>query len=108
MQIKVPHQVSYGMEHLFLSNPSETRRVFHEHEWYYFKGTEGDKDVLEKIPYEVLKAEQDKVDAEVAERIEEKGHDCEEFVCHGMYDRGNGSLNDYYYCGECDALLQTG
>ena len=35
-------------------------------------------------------------------------HDCQEYTCHGMYKRDNGSLNDYYYCGMCGYLLQTG
>lgn len=106
-----------------------------DHGWYYFKGTlKGllgttyivDRepgsgkfsfsdptdpillDTLEKIPEEVLKREWDEEDAEEAKKIEEKGHDCQDFICHGMYDRGNGSLNDYYYCGKCNDLLQTG
>ena len=45
---------------------------------------------------------------ENARLIKEKGHDCQNYVCHGMYERDNGSLNDYYYCGKCDELLQTG
>lgn len=40
--------------------------------------------------------------------IKSKGHDCYDFVCHGMYARENGSLNDYYYCEKCNDLLQTG
>ena len=35
-------------------------------------------------------------------------HDCEDYVEHGLYARPNGSTNDYYYCGKCNALLQTG
>ena len=40
--------------------------------------------------------------------LEEKDHDCYDYVCHGMYERDNGSLNNYYYCGRCNCLLQTG
>ena len=40
--------------------------------------------------------------------IKEQGHYCQDFVCHGMYERDNGSYNDYYYCGKCDELLQVG
>ena len=115
MTIAIPHQDHYGMESYKLGdngecrrNHKENRRVFHDGAWYYFIGTNGEVDTLEKIPLEVLKAEQDEEDAREAERIRIKGHNCNDYVCHGMYRRDNGSLNDYYYCGECDALLQTG
>ena len=45
---------------------------------------------------------------ERARLIKEKGHYCQDFVCHGMYERRDGSLNDYYYCGKCNELLQVG
>ena len=106
--IRVPHQDHYGMESYQLIGEIEDRRVHYEGAWYYFKGIKGKKDILEKIPVEVLKAERDKVNAEEELRIKAKGHDCDDFVCHGMYARENGSLNDYYYCGQCNDLLQTG
>jgi hypothetical protein len=109
VRLKLPHQDHYGMESYRSSGKGkEDRRVFYEGAWYYFIGTNGEVDTLEKIPFEVLKAEQDEEDAEEAERIQSKGHDCQDYVCHGMYRRDNGSLNDYYYCGECDETLQTG
>ena len=40
--------------------------------------------------------------------ILEDGHNCEDYVKHGLYQRPNGSTNDYYYCTKCDKLLQTG
>ena len=115
-EIKVPHQSSYGIESISFHAPEngellgkmKERRVRYENQWYIFKGTKGKKDILEKIPLEILKAEQDAIDAEENARIKSKGHDCNDFVCHGMYSRENGSLNDYYYCGKCDELLQTG
>ncbi len=42
------------------------------------------------------------------EKILSDMHDCEDYVEHGLYARPNGSTNDYYYCGKCNALLQTG
>jgi hypothetical protein len=116
VEIKVPHQSRYGEEKLSFHAPEngellgkmKERRVRYENEWYIFKETKGKKDILEKIPVEVRKAERDKFDAEEAKRLKKKGHDCNDFVCHGMYSRENGSLNDYYYCGKCNDLLQTG
>lgn len=49
-----------------------------------------------------------KEEKERRKAIKDKGHYCQDFVCHGMYERDNGSLNDYYYCGKCNELLQTG
>jgi hypothetical protein len=49
-----------------------------------------------------------KEEKERREAIKDKGHYCQDFVCHGMYERDNGSLNDYYYCGKCNELLQVG
>jgi len=107
--VTVPHQDHYGME----SYRGLEHRVFYEgnlaeYGWYWLLAKDGKIDTLEKIPVEVLKAEQDAEDAEENARIKSKGHDCQDYVCHGMYSRENGSLNDYYYCGECDDLLQTG
>jgi hypothetical protein len=45
---------------------------------------------------------------ERSKAVKEKGHYCQDFECHGMYERDNGSLNDYYYCGKCNELLQVG
>ena len=106
-EVKIPHQESYGMEIIQLGTAGE-RRVHYKGEWYVFKGVKGKKDILEKIPVEVLQAEQEAENAQNQAQIKAKGHDCNDFVCHGMYRRDNGSLNDYYYCGECDDVLQTG
>ena len=84
------------------------RRVFHEGGWYIFKGTEDGMDILDKIPAAVLKAEQEAIEAEEAKRLAEKGHDCWENVAHDLYERDNGTKNDYYYCTICDDVLQTG
>lgn len=114
ISVKVPHQDHYGMESYRSSDKGkEDHRVFYEGDlvnrgWYWLLAKDDKVDTLEKIPFEVLKAEQDEEDAEEAERIRIKGHDCQDYVCHGMYRRENGSLNDYYYCGECDETLQTG
>ena len=116
VEVKIPHQDRYGRETIQFGEAEEgkllgkveERRVHYEGEWYIFKGVKGKKDILEKIPIEVLKAEQDARDAEEEAQIKAKGHDCNDFVCHGLYDRGNGSMNDYYYCGKCNELLQTG
>ena len=84
------------------------RRVFHEGGWYLFKGTEDGMDILDKIPAAVLKAEREAEDAEEAKRLAEKGHDCWDNVAHDLYERDNGTKNDYYYCTICDDVLQTG
>tara|TARA_R100001530_G_scaffold48681_1_gene36527 strand:+ start:3376 stop:3633 length:258 start_codon:yes stop_codon:yes gene_type:complete len=49
-----------------------------------------------------------KEEEERSKAVKENGHYCQDFVCHGMYERDNGSLNDYYYCGKCNELLQVG
>ena len=41
-----------------------------------------------------------------AQRVAEKGHDCEENILHG-YD-SNMALKDYYYCSICKDVLQVG
>ena len=111
--ITIPHQDHYAV----LSDRGDGRlRVFYrgdlaEDGWYWLIARDWkDKmiDTLEKIPLDLLKAERDKEDALEAERIKSKGHDCDDYACHGMYRRENGSLNDFYYCGECDEVLQTG
>ena len=103
--IQVPHKSSYGME---TWNKYEGRRVFHEGGWYLFKGTEDGMDILDKIPAAVLKAEQEAIEAEEAKRLAEKCHDRWDNVAHGLYERDNGTKNDYYYCTICDDVLQTG
>jgi hypothetical protein len=35
-------------------------------------------------------------------------HDCDDYTCHGMHDRGNGSMQNYYYCGRCGYIIQIG
>jgi hypothetical protein len=76
--------------------------IWYDTEWV------GGKEVLTEVPKDIM-AEEFRVEREWEQkRIAEKGHDCNDFVCHGMYSRDNGSLNDYYYCGKCDDLLQTG
>jgi len=60
-------------------------------------------------PPPMTREERDQYEKEEREKaIREKGHYCEDYVCHGMYDRGNGAMNDYYYCGKCHETLQTG
>jgi hypothetical protein len=116
MAITIPHQDHYGMESAKFGSvvgDGSEHRVFYrgdqaEDGWYWLLAKDDEIDTLEKIPFEVLKAEYDEEDARQAEKIRSKGHDCQDYVCHGMYRRENGSLNDYYYCGECDELLQTG
>ena len=103
--IQVPHKSSYGME---TWSKDEGRRVFHEGGWYIFKGTEDGMDILDKIPAAVLKDEREAIEAEEAKRLAEKGHDCWENVAHDLYERDNGTKNDYYYCTICDDVLQTG
>ena len=63
---------------------------------------------MSKIPSAVLKAEQEAEEAEEAKRVAEKGHDCSENVAHDLYERDNGTTNDYYYCTICDDVLQVG
>ena len=82
-------------------------RVLTKGQWYDSKTVDG-KEVLTPVPIEVLTTEREAHQRAEKERIASKGHDCDEFVCHGMYERENGSLNDYYYCGKCDDTLQTG
>ena len=105
--IQVPSKgfSGYSME---TWSQNEGRRVFHEGGWYIFKGTEDGMDILYKIPAAVLKAEREAEEAEEAQRLEEKGHDCWDNVAHDLYQRDNGSKNDYYYCTICDDVLQTG
>jgi hypothetical protein len=105
--IKIPSKgfSGYSMESW---SRDQGRRVFHEGGWYLFKGTEDGMDILDKIPAAVLKAEQEADEVEEAKRLAEKGHDCWENVAHDLYERDNGTKNDYYYCTICDDVLQTG
>ncbi len=109
--IKIPHQMTYSMEEW---GQDIGRRVFYDGGWYLFKGTEKASnypvglDILSKIPSAVLKAEQEAEEAEEAKRVAEKGHDCWENVAHDLYERDNGTKNDYYYCTICDDVLQVG
>ena len=111
--IKIPSKgfSGYSMESF---SEKTGRRVFYEGGWYLFKGTEKASnypvglDVLSKIPSAVLKAEQEADEAEEAKRVAEKGHDCSENVAHDLYERDNGTKNDYYYCTICDDVLQVG
>ena len=100
----------YSMESWENVGVGETpiRKVFHDGGWYILKGTEDGMDILDKIPAAVLKAEQEADEAEEAKRLAEKGHDCWENVAHDLYERDNGTKNDYYYCTICDDVLQTG
>tara|TARA_Y100000034_G_scaffold115234_1_gene152190 strand:- start:155 stop:448 length:294 start_codon:yes stop_codon:yes gene_type:complete len=82
-------------------------RTYKDGRWYDQEIVDG-KEILTEVPKEVMAEEFRKGREEEQRLIAEKGHDCHDFVCHGMYPRDNGSLNDYYYCGKCDDLLQTG
>lgn len=45
---------------------------------------------------------------ERAERIAEKGHDCEDHRVHETYERDNGGVGDSYVCSVCGEILQVG
>ena len=87
-------------------NPTR-HRVLTKGQWYDSTMVNG-KETLTPVPIEVLTTEREAHLRAEKERIASKGHDCHEFTCHGMYERENGSLNDYYYCGKCDETLQVG
>ena len=110
-QIRVaPEDSNYSMEKFdFGTDGAEANhRVYYDGAWYAVAGRDGAGDLLERIPSPVLQAEQAEAEAEIADHIREKGHDCNDFVRHGLYERDNGGTNDYYYCGQCDAILQVG
>jgi hypothetical protein len=109
--IIVPHRLSYGVESWSEANGRRVRlEGVSNTPWYKFLkwDKEEDEDWLERIPRAVLEKERAVAENAEKERIAGKGHDCDEYVCHGMYERDNGTMNDYYYCGKCDEVLQTG
>ena len=109
--IQVPHGTRYMMSTFGFGmgmTTVEDHRVLHQGGWYFLKGTVDGMDILDKIPAAVLKAEQEAIEAEEAKRVAEKGHDCWDNVAHDLYERDNGTKNDYYYCTICDDVLQVG
>jgi hypothetical protein len=98
---------NYEIEQIGIGIAAE-HRVKYQGGWYYHKGTENGMDLLERVPLEVLQAEQAAANAQKTKQLQEKGHDCHDFVAHDLYARDNGSMNDYYYCTKCEDVLQVG
>jgi len=109
IRVKTPNPTEGWDIAKFKSDPEKVfvlDRVRYQGNWFTFVDYVDGEAILNKIPKEVLDAEQAASKAEYQKEVQAKGHDCWDFVQHDFDP--DSRLGDYYFCSQCNEILQVG